>query len=92
MCDTMQHSPGYIAGSRGRCAEIRQGGPVACGTPKKMFAVPCNIASSMWRAEAAWRAELAKVSIAKIVADASLVIDETRKSKAMKWLEDALQS
>lgn len=73
-----------------RCAEIRQDGAVACGAPKKMFATPCNIAAAMWRAEAAWRAELAKVSIAKIVIDASGLIDETRKAKALQWIKDAL--
>lgn len=73
-----------------RCAEIRQQGPTAnCGN-RRMYATPCNIATSMWRAEAAWRQELAKVSIAQVVADAAAVIDEARKQETIKWIRKAL--
>lgn len=49
-----------------RCNEIRQRGPNPLpNKPTK----PCNIASAMLRAERAYRAELARTSIADILAD-----------------------
>ena len=49
-----------------RCNEIRQRGPNPLPSkPTK----PCNIASAMLRAERAYRAELARTSIAEIIAD-----------------------
>lgn len=56
-----------------------------------MYAKPCNIATSMWRAEAAWRQEPAKVSIAQVVADAAQHIDEARKQETLKWIRKALE-
>ena len=49
-----------------RCNEIRQRGPNAVpGKPAK----PCGIAAAMLKAERAYRAELARVSIAAIIED-----------------------
>jgi Rrf2 family protein len=51
-----------------RCTEIRQRGPNPLGgIPKR----PCEINAAMLRAERAWRAELAKVSIADILGEVS---------------------
>jgi Rrf2 family protein len=72
-----------------RCAEIRQSGPNACKN-KKMYAMPCNIATTMWRAEAAWRDVLAKTSIAQIVEDAQALIPEATKQASLVWLGKAL--
>jgi Rrf2 family protein len=71
-----------------RCNEIRRQGPNTCG--QKNYPVACNIATSMWRAEAAWRAELAKVSISDVLAEAAPQISEARVAKSTEWLQAAL--
>lgn len=49
-----------------RCTEIRQRGP--CASPREDCAAPCPIARAFAAAEAAWRAALAAVTIADLVA------------------------
>jgi Rrf2 family protein len=49
-----------------RCAEIRQRGPNPLPTPPTR---PCGISSAMLRAERAYRAELAKVSVAAVLSE-----------------------
>lgn len=71
-----------------RCNEIRRQGPNTCG--QKLYPVACNIATSMWKAESAWRKELDSVSLTDVVAEASLQISEVRKNKAREWLLSAL--
>jgi hypothetical protein len=44
----------------------------------------------MWRAEAAWRNELASVSIGQVLEDAAKQIEEPRKVLSKQWLEKAL--
>ncbi len=48
-----------------RCQEIRRRGPCQ-SIGAKHFAKSCQIADVMWRAEEAWRAELARVTLADI--------------------------
>ncbi|SIQ03640.1 transcriptional regulator, BadM/Rrf2 family [Rhizobium sp. RU35A] len=48
-----------------RCAEIRQQGPNPL--PSRYFTKPCGINAAMLKAERAYRAELAKVSMADIL-------------------------
>lgn len=50
-----------------RCAEIRQRGPNPL--PGRYFTKPCGINAAMLKAEKAYRAELAKVTIASILAE-----------------------
>lgn len=50
-----------------RCAEIRQRGPNPL--PGRYFTKPCGINAAMLKAERAYRAELAKVSMADILDD-----------------------
>lgn len=50
-----------------RCAEIRQRGPNPL--PGRYFTKPCQINAAMLKAEKAYRAELAKVTVASILAD-----------------------
>lgn len=71
-----------------RCSEIRRRGPNTCG--QKLYPVACNIATSMWKAEAAWRAELAAVPLTQVLAEAALQLSDARKSKAREWLVSAL--
>lgn len=49
-----------------RCAEIRQRGPNPL--PQRYFTKPCQINAAMLKAERAYRAELAKVSVAELLA------------------------
>lgn len=71
-----------------RCNEIRKQGATACS--QKLYPVACNIATSMWRAEAAWKAELEKVSIADVVSEAQRQIPQARIDASQKWFEEAL--
>jgi Rrf2 family protein len=50
-----------------RCAEIRQRGPNPL--PVRYFTKPCGINAAMLNAEKAYRAELARVTMASILAD-----------------------
>ncbi len=50
-----------------RCKEIRRNGP--CRLGDDAFPAPCGIKLAMWKAEAAYRAALADVTIASIVED-----------------------
>ncbi len=50
-----------------RCAEIRQRGPNPL--PGRYFTKPCGINAAMLKAEKAYRAELAKVTMASILSD-----------------------
>jgi len=49
-----------------RCTEIRRRAPVR--QPAKAYATKCGIAAAMGRAEAAWRDELAQVTVADLLA------------------------
>jgi DNA-binding IscR family transcriptional regulator len=62
------------------CTEIRQRGPVPLtgGACRK----PCGIAQVMQRAERAWRAELAAVTIADLVQTAGTGV----AGRAGRWL------
>ena len=74
-----------------RCTEIRQDGP--CVVPSidtPGFSVPCNIAVSMWRAEEAWRRELAKVSIADVLTSTAKQVSPDKLERMSAWLTAAL--
>ena len=68
-----------------RCAEIRQRGPNPL--PQRYFAKPCGINAAMLKAERAYRAELAKVSIADILADLKTTDDGGIAARGCAFLE-----
>ncbi len=68
-----------------RCAEIRQRGPNPL--PGRYFTRPCQINAAMLRAEKAYRAELAKVSIADIAADVMADDDGGIAARGCAFLE-----
>ena len=68
-----------------RCGEIRQCGPAA--KPAAHYKSPCTVASAMWKAEALWRAELAKTSIAQIVADTRPQLDADHFKIFADWFQ-----
>nr|CAD6616070.1 Rrf2 family transcriptional regulator [Rhizobium sp. Khangiran2] len=68
-----------------RCAEIRQRGPNPL--PGRYFRKPCGIKAAMLKAEKAYRAELAKVSIADIMADLEAGDDGGIAARGCAFLE-----
>ncbi|MEJ7723448.1 MAG: Rrf2 family transcriptional regulator [Ilumatobacteraceae bacterium] len=67
-----------------RCSEIRQRGPVA--GPPDTYRRPCGIARAMWRAEDAWRAELASTSIGDMVDEVLNNVPADQLDKAAAWI------
>ncbi|MBP1842053.1 Rrf2 family protein [Rhizobium petrolearium] len=68
-----------------RCAEIRQRGPNPL--PGRYFAKPCGINAAMLKAERAYRAELARVSIADILADLEATDDGGIAARGCAFLD-----
>lgn len=73
-----------------RCREIRQNGP--CGLPAARARKPCGIARVMWDAEAVWLAELGKVSLADLAADAGRNVPREQQEATRAWLAEAARS
>jgi Rrf2 family protein len=69
-----------------RCSEIRQRGPAA-GAPD-LYRRPCGIARAMWRAEDAWRAELAATSIGDLVVELFTTVAPTQLAKGAEWIRE----
>lgn len=68
-----------------RCAEIRQRGPNPL--PQRYFSQPCQISAAMLRAERAYHAELAKTSIADILAELSAADDGGIAARGCAFME-----
>lgn len=68
-----------------RCAEIRQRGPNPL--PARYFTKPCQINAAMLKAERAYRAELAKVSVADLLADLGAYYDGGIAARGCAFLE-----
>lgn len=69
-----------------QCTEIRQQGPVA--GPPSTYRKPCGIARAMWRAEDAWRAELAATTIADLVMDLVATVPPAVLRAGAEWVQD----
>jgi Rrf2 family protein len=67
-----------------RCQEIRRRGPTA--QPKRCYPKPCTIARAMWAAERIYLAELGKVTLAKLIAEATPEISPGQKAATDRWL------
>jgi Rrf2 family protein len=74
-------------GTAFRCTEIRQRGPAAIDEPGA-YRVPCGIARAMWRAEDAWRAELAATTVSDMVIDFLRVASPERVQRGVEWIQD----
>ncbi|MFK0385059.1 RrF2 family transcriptional regulator [Agrobacterium sp. NPDC090273] len=68
-----------------RCAEIRQRGPNPL--PKRYFTKPCGINAAMLKAEKAYRAELAKTTIADVLGDLAANDDGGIAARGCAFLE-----
>lgn len=68
-----------------RCAEIRQRGPNPL--PGRYFSKPCGINAAMLKAEKAYRAELAKTTVADIRSDLARADDGGIAARGCAFLE-----
>jgi Rrf2 family protein len=69
-----------------QCSEIRRRGPVASDDPAA-YPRPCGIARAMWRAEDAWRAELAGTSIGDLLTELVATVPTTQLIKGAEWIQ-----
>ncbi len=68
-----------------RCTEIRRDGP--CGLSNGDCRKPCAIAKSFAQAEAAYRATLGGVTLAKLVEDAAATTGADSKQTILQWIK-----
>jgi Rrf2 family protein len=68
-----------------RCSEIRQRGPAA--GPAATYRRPCGIARAMWRAEDAWRSELASTSIGDVLMELMATVAPEQLAKGAEWVQ-----
>jgi Rrf2 family protein len=73
-------------GTAFQCREIRQRGPGATDEPGA-YRLPCGIARAMWRAEDAWRAELAATTVGDMVVDFVVNASPARVTKGIEWIQ-----
>lgn len=69
-----------------RCSEIRQQGPVV--GPPSAYRRACGIARAMWRAEEAWRAELAGTTIADLVQELLVSVPPELLMAGAAWVQE----
>ncbi len=71
-----------------RCTEIRRRGPSAM--PAREYTLPCGIHSAFFRADAVWRSELQRTSIAALVTGVVNDASPVALRKTVRWLESAV--
>jgi Rrf2 family protein len=71
--------------SRFRCENIRRNGPCR-NLGSEHFKTACPLAAAMWRAEAAWRKELAGVTIADIHDKVAAGASPTALNVIQNWI------
>lgn len=70
-----------------RCSEIRQRGPSVSADPAA-YRKACHIARAMWKAEEAWRAELARTTVADLFAEVVTTVPEDVLVKGAEWIQE----
>lgn len=73
------------------CTEIRQNGPQAQPAIDYPQLGPCGIATAMWRAEDAWRRELADTSIADLTKTLLGTVPAEQLTVSTVWVESAIK-
>lgn len=68
-----------------RCNEIRRRGPAA--GRQGSYRNPCGIASAMWKAEEAWRRELAGTSIGDLVEEMLSSVPGPQLVRGAEWIQ-----
>jgi Rrf2 family protein len=71
-----------------RCTEIRRQGPTR--VPAREYRFPCAIHAVMDRADSAWRAELARTSIAAVVAMLATSAPPLALEQGLRWFQEVL--
>jgi len=71
-----------------RCSEIRRRGPARL--PAREYRVPCSIHVVMDRADAAWRRELARTSIADLVGMVATSAPPLALERGLRWFQEVL--
>jgi Rrf2 family protein len=71
-----------------RCTEIRQRGPAAVA-PRE-YRAACAIHAAMQRADAAWRKELRRTSIADLLVEVGRNASPKALQKAAAWMQEVL--
>lgn len=69
-----------------QCREIRQRGPAATDDPKA-YRRPCGIAGAMWKAEDAWRAELAATTVGDLVSELITTVPMALLQRGAEWIQ-----
>lgn len=72
-----------------RCTEIRKQGP--CASAPASYVSPCGISRAMAAAEAAWRVELHRRSLADLLADATRDAPPDSLAKTAAWMEEQMR-
>ena len=73
------------------CTEIRRNGPQAKPPVDYERLGPCGIATAMWRAEDAWRRELAGVSIADLTQTLLHTVPSEQLTAGAVWVQDVIE-
>lgn len=71
------------------CSEIRQRGP--CAGSRGDYKKPCSIAAAMWRADHAWRAELAKTLLSEVAQEGWEQNSHAQQKKAATWVSEKMR-
>ncbi|HEX6420553.1 MAG TPA: Rrf2 family transcriptional regulator [Acidimicrobiales bacterium] len=69
-----------------RCTEIRRRGPSAA--PLREYRHDCTIAVAMYRADAAWRAELQRQTLATLLGELAPSISPVVVRRAAAWIQE----
>jgi Rrf2 family protein len=69
-----------------QCREIRRRGPVA-SKARGAYRRPCGIARAMWRAEDAWRAELAATTIGDLITELLATVPAAQLLRGAEWIQ-----
>jgi len=72
-----------------RCTEIRQRGPAAVAS--REYRAPCSITKVMRAAEAAWREQLASVSVLDLVIEVAGAASPVAIRKSSAWMQEVVR-
>jgi Rrf2 family protein len=70
------------------CTEIRRRGPAR--VPARQYTPRCAIATAIWRAEEAWRAELAATTVADLLVTLAGTVPPDALAKGAAWFQEVL--
>jgi Rrf2 family protein len=70
-----------------RCSEIRRRGPLAM--PAREYTKPCGIHFAFTKADEAWRAELARTTIADLFLGVLNDVPRATLEKGARWLQES---